>query len=71
VSEIVTVRVSKDLRKRMKQIDIEWSEEIRRFIETRTRQYELLKIIKEVTNDPRRPTSPLDSTQLIREDRDR
>ena len=71
LSEVITVRVPRELKKRMKRFENGWSEEIRAFIEERVRQLELMELIEEIASDPRRPVVKGDSTPLIREDRER
>ncbi len=55
----------------MKKINIDWSEEIRKFIEEKVRKYELLETFKEIRAKARKRKVRIDSTLLIREDRDR
>ena len=71
MSEVITVRVPKELREKMRKYENGWSEEIRNFIERRVQQLELRELIDEIAEDPRRPTVKGDSTRLIREDRER
>jgi hypothetical protein len=70
LSEIVTVRVPRELKEKMRKYENGWSEEIRNFIENRVKQLELRELIEEVSEDPRRPKVKGDSTRLIREDRE-
>ena len=55
----------------MKEFKIEWSVEVRRFIEERIRQLELMKLIKEVEFRSEGRRVSVDSAELIREDRER
>jgi hypothetical protein len=71
LSEVITVRVPRELREKMKKYENGWSEEIRSFIEMRVQQLELRKLIDEIAEDPHRPTVKGDSAKLIREDRER
>lgn len=71
MSEIITVRVPRELKEKMRRYENGWSEEIRDFIESRIKQLELKELIDEVVEDPRRPKVKGDSTRLIREDRER
>ncbi len=71
MSEIVTTRVPKELKEQMQDLDTNWSEEIRVYIERRVKQLRLLKLMEEMEGDPLRPTVQDDSTALIREDRER
>ena len=71
MSEVITVRVPRELRDKMKRYENGWSEEIRNFIEMRVQQLELRELIEEIVEDPSRPRVKGDSTRLIREDRER
>ncbi len=71
MSVILTVRIPKSLRDRMRKIDVDWSEEIRRFIEERVRLYELVQIVESVSQRARSRGVSVDSAELIREDRSR
>ncbi len=71
MSEIVTTRVPKELKEQMQELDTNWSEEIRAYIERRVRELSLLKLLEEIEADPLRPKVPDDSTALIREARER
>ncbi len=46
--DVISVRVPRELKKMMKEIDINWSEEIRKFIEKRIREYKRLKALEEI-----------------------
>lgn len=46
--DVISVRIPKDLKKMMKEININWSEEIRKFIEKRVREYRKLEALKEI-----------------------
>ena len=46
--DVISVRVPKELKRLMKQIDINWSEEIRRFIERKVKEYRRLKALEEI-----------------------
>ena len=50
---------------------MEWSEELRRFIENRVRQLELMDLIKDMGPRVEGRRVKVDSTRLIREDRER
>ena len=71
MSEVVTIRVPRELKERMKRFENGWSEEIRAFLEERVRQLELKELVEEIVADPGRPEVRGDSTPLIREDRER
>jgi len=71
MSSTFTVRISKDLKERMRKLPGEWSEEVRRFIESRVRQLELAEKIREIEVRAIKRNVVVDSTGLIREDRER
>ncbi len=70
MSSVVTVRVPKELKEKMKKLKVNWSEEIRKYIEERVRDYELLETIDRVRKEARKRKVKTDSAQLIREDRE-
>ncbi|AAB90641.1 type II toxin-antitoxin system VapB family antitoxin [Archaeoglobus fulgidus] len=45
---MVSFRIPPELKKRMKEIDINWSEEIRKFIEAKSREYRKKKALEEI-----------------------
>jgi len=71
MSSTFTVRISKDLKERMRKLPVEWSEEVRKFIESRVRQLELAEKIREIEVRAIKRKVVVDSTGLIREDRER
>lgn len=48
MSNVVSFRIPPELKKRMKEIDINWSEEIRKFIEAKSREYRKKKALEEI-----------------------
>ncbi|MDK2372845.1 MAG: hypothetical protein QI197_05650 [Candidatus Korarchaeota archaeon] len=70
MSSVVTVRVPRELKEKMKKLKVNWSEEIRKYIEERVRDYELLEIIDRVRKEARKRKIRTDSARLIREDRE-
>ena len=71
MSTTFTIRISKDLKEKMKKLNAEWSEEVRRFIEQRVKHLELIKTIEEIRLRAEKRRVKTDSTRLIREDRER
>jgi len=69
-SDLIVIRVPKELKKRMKNARINWSEEIRAFIERRLRNYELYNMLKTIRERSRKRKVFTESTKLIREDRE-
>ena len=66
-----TVRIPRGLRERMRGLDVEWSEEVRGFIEERIKRLELMKALEEIGSRAQGRVVSVDSTMLIREDRER
>ena len=66
-----TVRIPRGLRERMRGLEVEWSEEVRGFIEERIRRLELMKALEEIGSRAQGRAVSVDSTTLIREDRER
>lgn len=66
------MRVPKELKRMMKEVDINWSEEIRKFIEKRVREYKRLKALEEIdsllSDIPEAEVGTAES--YVREDRD-
>jgi hypothetical protein len=71
VSTTITIRVPRELKKRMEENPAEWSREIRCFLEERVRQIELLKSFQEIEGRAEKRKVNVDSVMLIREDRER
>lgn len=71
MSSTLTIRIPAELKKRMKKFPERWSEVVRRFIEERVEQLELLNTIEEVEERAGKRLLKVDSTTLIREDRER
>ncbi|RLI89529.1 MAG: hypothetical protein DRO98_00825 [Archaeoglobales archaeon] len=46
--EVISLRIPKDLKKAMKEIEINWSDEIRRFIEAKIREYRRKRALEEI-----------------------
>ncbi|MBC7113152.1 MAG: hypothetical protein H5T34_03920 [Candidatus Methanomethyliales bacterium] len=71
MSSTFAVRVPRSLKERMKRIGVEWSEEVRRFLEERVKMLELIEDLEEIEARARSRGVRVDSTLLIREDRSR
>ena len=70
--EVISFRVPKKLKEYMKEVDINWSEEVRKFIEEKIREYERNKALKEIDAIlAKLPEAEKGTAQkLVREDRD-
>jgi hypothetical protein len=71
MSTTITIRIPRELKEKMKENPQEWSEEVRSFIEERVRNLELEKTLEEVGSRAEKRRVKVDSTILIREDRER
>ena len=71
MSTTITIRIPRELKEKMKQNPAQWSEEVRKFIEERIKHLELLKTLEEIETRAEKRHAKIDSTTLIREDRER
>jgi hypothetical protein len=71
MSETFSVRIPRELKEKIDQNPAEWSQEVRDFLAERVKQKELLAILKELDAEPEKRKTEIDSTALIREDRER
>ena len=46
--DVISFRIPKELKKSIKELDINWSEEVRRFIEDKVREYKREKALEEI-----------------------
>ncbi len=71
MSDIVSVRVPRELKEKMRRYRIDWSEEIRKFLEERVRVLEFLETLDDIENKARKRRTRVDSVKLIREAREK
>ena len=71
MSTTFTIRIPRELKEKMEKNPEEWSKEIKIFLEQRVKQMELVKTIQEIETRAEKRTITVDSTILIREDRER
>ena len=71
MSSTFTVRIPRELKEKMKKLPVEWSEEVRRFIEEKVKRLELMGAIEEIELRAEKRRLRVDSAKLIREDRER
>lgn len=69
MSDIISLKVPKELKEKMKRYRIDWSEEIRKFLEERVRVLELLETLDDIENKARKRRTRVDSVKLIRDAR--
>ncbi len=74
MSTVLSIRIPRELKEKMKTLgkDVNWSSEIRRFIEARIRELERRKVLEEAhTIIEKLPKTPRGTAQkYVREDRD-
>jgi len=70
--DVISFRIPKELKKSIKELDINWSEEVRRFIEGKVREYKREKALEEIDSMLKNVRSPEKGTasKYVREDRD-
>ena len=71
MSSTFTVRIPRELKEKMKKLPVEWSEEVRRFIEEKVKRLELIGAIEEIELRVKKRRLRVDSAKLIKEDRER
>jgi len=69
MSVTLTVRIPRELKERMSKFNIDWGEEIRRFLEERVAQLEALQLLDEIEKMASNRRAVSDSVKIIREDR--
>lgn len=70
MSETFSVRMPQELKEKMRRLNIEWSKEIRSFVEERVIRLELMEAIESAGSRAEKRRVKVDSTVLIREDRE-
>ncbi len=69
MSDTITIRIPQEVKALMKASDINWSEDIRNYIEARIKSLKLNKVLKNMVPVSKKKGSQ-DSTAIIREWRD-
>ena len=69
MSDTITIRVPEEVKALMKATDINWSEDIRNYIEARIKSLRLNKVLKSIVPVSKKKGGE-DSTAIIREWRD-
>ncbi len=70
MSEIVTLRVSSETKRLMEEAGVNWSEELRKYIEARVKSFRLHKMLPDIYKNADKIRVKGESSLLIREDRD-
>jgi hypothetical protein len=71
MSSTFTIRIPRELKEKMKKNPAEWGQEVRNFIEERIKQIELIQTLEEIESKAENRKMKIDSTTIIREDRER
>lgn len=71
MSGLITIRIPDNLQIQMKKYKVNWSERVRAYLESQVKQQELLQFLKKRKEEMKYEKMHADSTQLIREDRNR
>ncbi len=71
MSETFSVRIPKELKEKIEKNPADWSQEVREFLAQRVKQLELIKTLEEIETRTEKRKTKIDSTTLIREDRER
>jgi len=73
VMAVVSIRIPDELKAKMKEVNINWSEEIRRFIEMKIREQEKRKLLDEIDAFLEKEVPPMkrgQAVKLVRDARD-
>ena len=70
MSDVISVRVPKELKEKLRKYRIDWSKEIRRFLEERVRILEFLEMLDDIERKAEKRRTRVDSITLIREMRE-
>ncbi|MCS7098856.1 MAG: hypothetical protein RMH84_03485 [Sulfolobales archaeon] len=72
MSDVLSIRIPRELKAKMRELDVNWKDEIVKFLAERVEYYRRLKVVKEVRkiveNIPR--SEPGTAARYVREDRD-
>ncbi len=70
MSDVISVRIPRELKEKMKRYRIDWSREIREFLEERIRALEFIEMLDGIEERARKRRTRVDSARLIREARE-
>lgn len=70
VTEVFTIRISRELKELMKESGINWSNDVRKYIEARAKSLKLHKLLPKIYKDASKIKVKGDSSVLVREDRE-
>ncbi len=70
MSEVVSFRVPRELKEKMKRYPVDWPRELREYVERRIRSLEALEVLREVERRAARRRVRVDSAELLAEERE-
>ena len=70
LSDVISIRVPRELKEKMRKYRVDWSKEVRGFLEERVRVLELLEVLDDVGKKVGKRRIRVDSVKLIRETRE-
>jgi len=70
--EVISFRIPKELKESVNELEINWSEEVRRFIENKVKEYKRKRALEEIDSMLKNVPTPEKGTaaRYVREDRD-
>ena len=71
MSTTFSIRIPRELKEKIEKNPADWSQEVRDFLAERIKQIELMKTLQEIESRAEKRKTKIDSTILIREDRER
>jgi hypothetical protein len=71
MSTTFSIRIPRELKEKIEKNPADWSQEVREFLAERIKQIELTKTLQEIEPRAEQRKTKIDSTTLIREDRER
>lgn len=70
MESVITIRLPDELKQEMEKYNINWSDEIRKEINNKIKALKLLATLKKMQKNAKQMKVKVDSTKLVREDRD-
>jgi hypothetical protein len=70
VTEVFTIRISRELKELMKESGINWSNDVREYIQARAKSLKLHKLLPKIYKDSSKIKVKGDSSLLVRGDRE-
>ncbi len=70
MESVMTIRLPEDLKKEMDRYNINWSDELRKDIAKKIKALKMLSLLEDMQKNSKLMKVKVDSTELIRQDRD-